>query len=124
MKILLVDDDVSSVNALANLLEHEHTLRIATNGRDALDVVQVADIDAVITDINMPNMNGIDLLKAIRELGMNFPVVIVTGYPNEEYKQAAQIHGVRAFFSKPINVEQFMNTLKQIESENVIENND
>ena len=67
MKILLVDDDIYSISALTNLLNYEHTLRIASNGRDALDSFSSDHYDVVLTDIQMPRMNGFDLVKAIRE---------------------------------------------------------
>ena len=117
MNILLVDDDISSVSALANLLQHEHTLRIASNGVDALQAFEVADFDTVITDIKMPKMSGIDLLKAIRDAGRNTEVIIITGFPNKGHIADAEKYRARAFFTKPINVERFMDILKRIEGE-------
>ncbi len=115
MNILLVDDDISSVTALTNLLEHEHTLRIASNGLDALQTFEVAHFDVVITDISMPKMNGIDLLKAIRGNNQTADVIILTGYPSMENIKDAEKFGVSGFFTKPLDVEQFMNTLTAIQ---------
>jgi YesN/AraC family two-component response regulator len=117
MRILLVDDDISSVSALANLLKHEHSLKVASNGMDALSAFKVADFDTVITDIKMPKMNGIDLLKAIRETGRNTQIIVITGYPSKNNITDAEKYRVRAFFTKPINVERFMDTLLRIEQE-------
>lgn len=116
MRILLVDDDISSVSALANLLQHEHTLKIASNGADALQAFEVSDFDTVITDIKMPKMSGIDLLKAIRAKGGETEVIIITGYPSNSHIEDAETYRARAFFTKPINVERFMDTLKLIEN--------
>lgn len=117
MRILLVDDDISSVSALANLLKHEHSLKVASNGEDALSAFKVADFDTVITDIKMPRMNGIDLLKAIRETGRNAQVIVITGYPSKNNIADAEQYHVRAFFTKPINVERLMDTLLRIEQD-------
>lgn len=115
VNILLVDDDISSVTALTNLLEHEHTLRIASNGMDALQVFEIAHFDVVITDIRMPRMNGIDLLKAIRQLNYSAHVIILTGYPSMDNIKDAEKYGVSAFFTKPLDVERFMETLSCIQ---------
>ena len=115
MNILLVDDDISSVTALTNLLEHEHTLRIASNGFDALQTFEVAHFDVVITDIRMPKMNGIDLLKAIRGNNKRADVIILTGYPSTENIRDAEKFGVSGFFTKPLDVMRFMDTLAAIQ---------
>lgn len=114
VNILLVDDDISSVTALTNLLEHEHTLRIASNGLDALQTFQIAHFDVVITDIRMPKMNGIDLLKAIRQHSTTAHVIILTGYPSSDNIKDAETFGVSGFFTKPLDVERFMETLSYI----------
>ena len=116
MNILLVDDDISSVTALTNLLEHEHTLRIAANGLDAIQTFHIAHFDVVITDIRMPKMNGIDLLKAIRENNTFADVIILTGYPSLENIRDAEQYGVSGFFTKPLDVERFMDTLSHIQT--------
>lgn len=116
MNILLVDDDISSVTALTNLLEHEHTLRIASNGLDAIQTFQIAHFDVVITDIKMPKMNGIELLKAIRKNSCQAEVIILTGYPSLENIKDAERYGVSGFFTKPLDVERFMATLGSIQN--------
>jgi YesN/AraC family two-component response regulator len=116
VNILLVDDDISSVTALTNLLEHDHTLRIASNGLDAIQTFQIAHFDVVITDIRMPKMDGIDLLKAIRKFNQSAAVIILTGYPSQDNVRDAEIYGVSAFFTKPLDVERFMDTLAAIQT--------
>jgi YesN/AraC family two-component response regulator len=116
VNILLVDDDISSVTALTNLLEHAHTLRIASNGLDAIQTFQIAHFDVVITDIRMPKMDGIDLLKAIRKFNKSAAVIILTGYPSQDNIRDAEIYGVSAFFTKPLDVERFMDTRSTIQT--------
>ncbi len=79
VNILHVDDNFSILSCLANLLSHVHKVRITSNGLDALNIFNVTHYDVVMTDIEIPIMNGIELLKAIRERGKRAYVIILTG---------------------------------------------
>lgn len=115
MRLLLVDDDISSMSALTNLLQHDYKLKMASNGADALKIFKKEPIDVVITDINMPKMTGVELLRSIRERSNDAYVIVVTGYPNNDNMQDADKYGAYAFFTKPIDVERFMRSLSDIE---------
>jgi len=117
MNILLVDDDIIFVSVLSDFLKQKHTLRIASNGLDALNIFKVNHYDVVITDISMPKINGIELLKAIREIDKNANVIIITGHPGKDYELKAEQYGSHAFFTKPLNMKRFMETLIRIENE-------
>ena len=117
MKILLVDDDVSSVMALTNLLRYENSLKIASNGLDALDFYLSGDYDVIITDLKMPKMNGLELLKAVRMKDKKARVIMVTGYPTPEDELEAKKNGAYAFMTKPMDVNQFMDILQKIKTE-------
>ena len=115
MNILLVDDDISCVIALKNLLEHEHTLKIASNGIDAYEFYKTGQYNVVVSDIMMPKMDGIELLKAIRKDDKDTYVIMLTGYPNAENIKAAERYNAYALLPKPLDVERFMKVLSQIE---------
>ena len=115
MRLLLVDDDISSMSALTNLLQHDYKLEMASNGADALKIFKKEHIDVVITDINMTKMTGVELLRSIRERSHNAYVIVVTGYPSNDNIQDADRYGAYAFFTKPIDVERFMRSLCDIE---------
>lgn len=117
MKILLVDNDKHSISVMINLLKYNNTLEIAADGREALDLYNANHYDVVITEIKIPKMNGIELLKAIRERSKQTRVVIITGHTNTENISAAVSHGVDAYFSKPFNVKNFMDTISKYERE-------
>jgi len=123
MNILLVDDDISSVTALTNLLSHDHDLKIASNGYDAFNMIAGNHYDVVITDIMMPKMNGIELLKSIREFDRDINVIVLTGYPTDNTIKAATKYNASAFFIKPIDVERFMAELEKIEQSVTSEKN-
>ena len=117
MNILLVDDDNYCVWALTKILKRNHTIRTAYNGLDALIIFQEGHINVVITDIEMPEMNGIELLKAIRKEDKHAYVIIHTGDPSEKYESDAKRYGAYAFFIKPLDVNRLMDTLDRIKNE-------
>jgi len=69
----------------------------------------------VITDIRMPKMNGIDLLKGIRAHDSATAVIILTGYPSVDNIRDVDRLGVEGFFTKPLDVDRFMDTLHRIQ---------
>ena len=123
VNILLVDDNYSIVSFLAKLLSHDHVVRITTNGLDALNASKVTNYDVVITDIEMPKMNGLELLKAIRERDKRVYVIVITGNPSEEYISESERYNAYGFFTKPLDINRFMDALNRIEHEiNFLEN--
>jgi len=115
VNILLVDDDISSITALANLLKDSNVLKIANNGMDALDMFMANTYDVVVTDFSMPKMNGFDLLDAIRTTSRDVPVIIVTGHADSVREQEAISRGADSFFPKPLDVSKFLAALMRIE---------
>jgi DNA-binding NtrC family response regulator len=84
-KILVVDDEQSMAQFLGIVLRKEgYNVTTANNGRDALEKVKTDNFDAVITDIKMPGMDGIQLLQGIKKLDPSMPVVIMTAYASQQ----------------------------------------
>ena len=85
-KILLVDDEQSIQLAYRQEFEDEgYEVHSALTGKDALRKLEIVSPDLVILDINMPGMNGIEVLRQIKEINPKMPVVLSTAY--HEYKQ-------------------------------------
>lgn len=86
--ILIVDDDAAILMLLTTVLHDEagHTIVAASNGRQALDVLRSEPIDAVVCDVNMPVMNGIELVRAIRADNVlkEMPVVMISAMVHPE----------------------------------------
>ena len=116
MNILIVDDDISSITALTNLLEYEHNLKIASNGFDGFEQYKARHYDVVITDVMMPRMNGIELLKSIRELDREISIIVLTGYSTDKNIKDIKKYEATAFFTKPLDVENLMAALSNIEN--------
>ena len=87
MKRILVADDEMSIRLLYSeeLREEGYEVFTASNGREALEVVEKEPLDLIILDIKMPEMNGIEVLRRIKEQHPNLPVLLSSAY--SEYKQ-------------------------------------
>ena len=84
-KILVVDDEESMCQYLSILLQKEgHEVKTVNSGQEALAIVEREPIDLVMTDIQMPKMDGIQLLKGIKNIEPTTPVIIMTAYASEQ----------------------------------------
>lgn len=108
LNALVVDDEEVVRNLLKDLLEKEgHKVAISSDGKTALDIFKREKFNIVITDITMPGMNGIELLKEIKKLDQNIPVVLITGKIMEDKKDLINIDSIEeasGFIEKPFNI--------------------
>lgn len=104
-KILVVDDEIGPRESLKMILAPEYEIVTAENGQDGLDKFDTSVPDMAIIDIRMPVMNGVDLMKAIRERSPDTPIVVLTGYGTLESAQEAVRMGAYDYISKPYDVE-------------------
>jgi two-component system response regulator YesN len=103
-KMLLVDDESRQLKALANIvraLRPEYEVHEALNGRLALDFLQDNSMDVIITDIRMPEMDGLQLVEALYENKNRAKVILLTGYGEFEYAQKAIRLGIFDYIVKP-----------------------
>jgi diguanylate cyclase (GGDEF)-like protein len=108
-KVLIVDDDESIRNLMVALLAQKgHHCETATNGLEALDRISKDGFDAVITDIVMPEMDGISLTEELLKRYQSLPVMTVTGYAEEYSAETAMASGAREFIRKPFSNTEFM----------------
>jgi EAL domain-containing protein (putative c-di-GMP-specific phosphodiesterase class I) len=102
--VLVVDDETSLLRAYSQILRAAgHTVLTADDGAEARELVRSRGFDVVISDINMPNMDGIALLKAVREFDLDVPVVLVTGTPSVDTAAHAVRHGAFRYLMKPVD---------------------
>jgi len=118
MKILIVDDFSTMRRIIKNLLRDLgfNNTQEADDGSTALPMLQKGDFDFVVTDWNMPGMQGIDLLKAIRadENLKNIPVLMVTAEAKREQIIAAAQAGVNGYVVKPFTAATLKEKLDKI----------
>jgi EAL domain-containing protein (putative c-di-GMP-specific phosphodiesterase class I)/AmiR/NasT family two-component response regulator len=115
-RVLVVDDEHWLAVGLARILErHGISALVANSVDEALKVIGEEQIDAVITDIDMPGRSGLDLLKELRGLDPALPVMIVTGIPNAESAAEAIEYGVYKYLAKPFDAQEVVSsTLRAI----------
>ncbi len=108
-KILVVDDDDTVREALKDFLEfHDFEVTAVDGGAQALERVAADDFDLVISDLVMPRMDGIALIKAIREAGKDVPLLVMTGFASIEYAVESMKAGATDFITKPLKFDHVM----------------
>jgi two-component system, cell cycle response regulator len=102
-KILIVDDDQVVRESLEEFLRSNSFSVLAfANAPEALKIIKKTDFDIVLTDLVMPEMDGISFTKALRELGKDIPVLIMTGFASIEYAVESLKAGATDFITKPL----------------------
>ena len=102
--ILLVDDEPTITRGYArNLTASGYTVEVAHDGRAAAAIVRERQFDVIISDISMPGMGGLELLRAVREHDLDVPVVIMTGGPAVQSAVEAMEYGAHRYLIKPVD---------------------
>jgi two-component system response regulator EvgA len=117
MKIVIADDSSlmrDRIKGILNDINNVFVVGEAENGVDALQLIREKEPDMVILDIRMPGMNGIEVLKKIRELKMKVKVCILTNYPYVQYKERCFAEGASYFFDKNQSMDELMEVITTI----------
>jgi len=116
-KILSVDDSASVRQMVTFALETAgYQTAQAADGREALTVLKGSPVDMIITDLNMPNLNGIELIKQVRALpGFKFvPIVLLTTESEDAKKAEGKAAGATGWIVKPFNQDQLLAVVKKL----------
>ncbi len=104
-KVLIVDDDPSIRRLVSNILALKgHQCEEATDGMDALGKFNASPFDAVLTDIRMPRMDGVELTHELLRLRPALPVIVMTGHHDASIELEAILKKVSDFIYKPFSV--------------------
>ncbi len=105
--VLIVDDDPDVLNMLEGLLKKlEYNPYVAANGEEAVRVIDSNKIDVVVSDLVMPEMNGMELLKRVKSRKGDIPFVMITGHPSIETAVEAIKKGAYDYLTKPFQAEE------------------
>jgi DNA-binding response OmpR family regulator len=105
MKVLVVEDDYSSRELLRICVEKEgYQCQTANDGLDGFNLFKKYCPDLIISDVRMPNMDGIELLESIRKISKDVIIVFITGHGNEELALQALQLGANNYIKKPIDI--------------------
>ncbi len=119
-KIVLVDDETqvrSRIEAKLKDMQDFTIVGSVKNGYDALDVIEIHDVDIVITDISMPYMDGIELTKIIRRDYPKIKVVFITGYDEFDYAKEAVDLSVIKYLMKPVTKDDIDVLMKELKTQ-------
>ena len=104
--VLIVDDQFAIRLLMRELFELENvTVYEAPHGKTAIELVQHLPIDFILLDLKMPDMDGIEALREIRKLDPDIMVAMITAYGDPDKLEAAKQMGVKAFFTKPFDID-------------------
>ncbi len=117
MKILVIDDDLETHEMLSvffQSLGYEHIQ--STSASDGIKQFVLSEPNIVLLDIRLPDKDGIDVLKEIKQINKNVPVIMITGYKEAEKVIEAFRYGATDCLLKPFNFDYMKNLLEQIKT--------
>lgn len=106
LTILIVDDDDAIRGMLYDLLSEKYQCDTAGMAEEALQYLQVQKYDTILTDIAMPGLTGVELLKRIQETDSNTPVILISGKGSEQDPKDLIDLGAFAYVTKPFNLDE------------------
>jgi DNA-binding NtrC family response regulator len=117
--ILVVDDEENSRNGLFKILtKYDYEVYTAENGLQALECLQGRRCDIILTDMRMPGMSGIDLLKKVKEISPDIGVIIFTAYGEVDSYLEAMNLGAFEYLNKPVKVEELKKVIVKVLAQN------
>lgn len=124
MRLMIVDDERFPLDCLANDIPWEEygiqVVAVKSNGRDALSSILETEPDLIITDVCMPEMDGIELLKCVRAQYPDIDTIIISGYEEFDYVKDAINLGAKNYILKPIVPEELLEAVIRIRDEKLI----
>jgi len=113
-KVLLVDDEEDFVNSLSERLEmRDLESNVALNGKQALDSMKADEPGVMVLDLKMPGMDGMEVLRKVREAYPNVQVIILTGHGTDKDEEEAKRLGAYAYLQKPVEMDRLVDTLRK-----------
>lgn len=114
-RILVIDDDLSILDSIRLGLRHNpaYLVDVCEDPREALDLLNTRDYQTVISDVSMPGISGLDILKRSSEINPDLPVILITGYSDTDIMSKAIHYGVYEFLKKPFELDELTVTLNK-----------
>jgi DNA-binding NtrC family response regulator len=120
-RVLVVDDDETIRTTMKAILQDEgYSVDLAATGKEAIQKTQEKSYNVALLDIRLPDMEGVELLKLLKDGVPRTRKIMVTGYPSMQNAISALNKNADAYLLKPVDVEKLLNTVKQqlIDQEN------
>ena len=121
LDLLLVDDEKSVLEAMANTIRWENygvrLVGTCGNAIEALHFMETSHLDVIITDVKMPVVDGIEMIKRAKEMGIKAEFVILSGFSEFEFAQRAMSLGVRHYLLKPCGEKELGEALMKVQQD-------
>jgi len=115
LKLLYVEDEIDARENTVRFLSNFFTnIVVAVDGQDGLEKFKNGAFDIILTDINMPTMNGLDMIKNIRDIDSDIPILILSAYSESEYFLKSIEYDVDGYVLKPLAIEQFKRVILKV----------
>ena len=115
MRILLAEDEKALARAVAKIFEkNNYSVDVVYNGEDALDYIEAGNYDAAVLDIMMPKMDGITMLKKVREAGNQIPILMLTAKAEIDDKVLGLDSGANDYLAKPFDSRELLARVRSI----------
>ncbi len=114
MRILIAEDEEYNqivVQAMVELLYPDVTMVLVGNGAEALEKLQTEPFDLLLSDVDMPVMNGYELVEAVKTMGIKLPMICVTAFAISGDREKLLLHGFDNYISKPIDMDDMKSVL-------------
>jgi two-component system chemotaxis response regulator CheY len=112
IKVLLVDDEKGIRFLLSEVLLHRgFEVSLASDGQESLEKLEKDHFDLVITDINMPRLDGVSMLKSMHQTGREEKIIIMTGNPSDQRLMDKDLPQVVTHLHKPFGIEKFLDVV-------------
>lgn len=115
MKILIAEDEIELANVLAKILKkNNYSVDIANDGEETLLKFEQDNFDVIVLDIMMPKINGIEVLKSIRQLNTSIPIIMLTAKTEVEDKVLGLDSGANDYLGKPFDTRELLARIRSI----------
>jgi len=122
LTILVVDDEKFIRDIFKDYFESstDYSVLTASDGLEALEIIEKEDVDCCFTDLSMPRLDGLELTKRIHSFDNTIPVVVMTGYPTMDNAIETLKNGVVDFLTKPFQIDQILPTIRRVMAERAL----
>lgn len=115
MSLLIVDDNPNICRTLKDIFNAKgFEVEVAYSGMEALSVFSAENIDCVLTDIRMPSMNGVELYRALKQIQIDIPVVLMTAYSTDDLVKEGLREGALVVLTKPLDIDNLIRRISAI----------
>lgn len=111
--LLIVDDEIDIRRPIMDFLQDEFNFLEAGSGAEALNILKKQHVDLILTDYNMPDLDGMELIKSLHEVSALVPVIVLTGRGSQELRLATLAYDVFEYIEKPFQLKELRNSLRK-----------